>query len=192
MSLISKIEELDRSVFLVLNGAHTEWLDPVIYFATQRWVWVPLYLFLLFQVYRKYGLKPLFLVVVCVALMILFADQTANLFKNSVQRYRPCNNLELEGMVHIVNGYCSSAFSFFSGHATNSFAIAVFSGMILAPGKKKLFIFLLLWAAFVAYTRVYLGVHYPADIVAGALCGTLYAVLFAGLFKLVGTKMKLI
>lgn len=190
MSFIEKLEELDRAILLAINGSHTQWLDVIMYQGTQRLIWVPLYLFIAYLMYRRYGWNVFKIIVFTVPLLILCADQTANLFKEGIERYRPCNNLEIKEMVHLVNGYCSSAYSFFSGHASNAFAIAIFTITMLRK-NAYLVIGLLLWAAFGAYTRVYLGVHYPSDIVAGALVGGTYGYLFARLTKLAQRKFDL-
>lgn len=186
---MSGLEALDHSIFQLINGAHNEVLDFIMWHGTQRLTWVPLYLLLAYWIQRNYGWKPMIMVVIGVGLMITCADQTANLFKNTIQRYRPCNNLELMDTVHIVNGYCRESFSFFSGHATNSFAIALFATTMLWRTCKILG-WLILWASFVAYTRVYLGVHFPSDVFVGALFGSLIGWVFAKVTLLTLKKLE--
>ena len=126
-----------------------------------------------------------------IAVLILMTDQTTNLFKNVlVCRYRPCHNLEYGHLVHLVGDHCGGKHGFFSGHSSNSFAIAMFVAQLLR-GRKTMF-FILLWAAIVAYSRVYNGVHYPSDIVAGAMAGMLFGYLCSKLYLISGKKLNLV
>jgi undecaprenyl-diphosphatase len=145
-------------------------MDPIMYLISHKLFWIPLYLFLFFMVYRRRGFAGLGYFILAIALVVLCCDQlSSSVFKPYFARYRPCNNLEIQALVHTVLGRCGSGYSFISGHATNFFGLATLSG--LAIGGKWERGLLLVWAAAIAYSRVYLGVHYPSDITIGALLG---------------------
>ncbi|NNC81997.1 MAG: phosphatase PAP2 family protein [Flavobacteriales bacterium] len=168
--MFESLESIDRDLFLYINGWNHEFMDPLMYLVSNKLFWIPLYVFLLYMVYHKYGWKGLGYFAMGIALVILVCDQmSSTVIKPLVARYRPCNNLEIMDLVHKVNDRCGSGFSFVSGHATNFFGISVFTYRAL--NDKRFLIPLFIWAAVVAYSRVYLGVHYPSDVTAGALLG---------------------
>ena len=140
------------------------------YYATKSLLWIPLYCVFLFLLIRQYLWKTLWILLIA-AIMILISDQLANLFKETFHRLRPSHEQGL--MVHLVNAYKGGEFGFYSSHASNTFSIAVL--MIVLIGKKYRWFFVpaLLWCTFMSYTRVYLGVHFPGDILAGAIIGSL-------------------
>jgi len=167
--------EIDRDVFLFLNRLHTPWLDVVMPWITRTESWIPLYMFLIYLVIKDYR-KNCWAVLVGVALTILFADQvTGNLMKPFFERLRPSHDPSLEGLVHIVDGYRGGCYGFASGHAANTFGVATFVVTILSGHRWIRWMFL--WAGLMTYSRIYLGVHYPGDIVVGALVGIIGALL---------------
>jgi undecaprenyl-diphosphatase len=133
--------------------------------------WTPLFLVIFYLLQKKLGWKNFGYYVVFTAVLILLCDQTANLFKNSFQRLRPCNDDEIKGIIRIVKS--SSSFSFFSGHATNSMATAVFTYMILKKYYKHSYL-LFLFPLIFAYSRIYLGLHFPTDILTGYVFGATF------------------
>jgi undecaprenyl-diphosphatase len=167
---------LDKSLFLFLNGLHAPWLDQVMYWATQTLVWIPFYLFLLWLVVRKFGIRTLW-VLLFVVLMITAGDQLSGLFKEGVQRLRPSQDTSLTG-VHIVNGYRGGLYSFYSAHASNTFSLAVFLVLVLRRHYKWISAVLIPWAFILSYSRIYLGVHFPGDMLAGMVAGILLGLLF--------------
>jgi undecaprenyl-diphosphatase len=168
--------ELDQKLFLELNGLHTPWLDPVMFFLTRTTPWLPLYAFLLYLIIRAYG-KEAWAPVVAIALTILFADQfTSSFMKPFFERFRPSHEPALEGLVHIVNNYRGGRFGFASSHAANTFGVATLMWKVLTPYRPWIGL-LFPWALLVSYTRIYLGVHYPGDILVGGLVGFLSALL---------------
>lgn len=172
------ITSFDRSLFLLLNGLHTSWLDPVMMIISSKWVWIPFYLFLLYRlwvIYKRDCLK----ILLSVALLITLTDQTSGLIKDTVKRPRPTHQEGLSEMVHTVDGYKGGKFGFVSSHAANSFAIALFIGLLLSRKRSMTpLLGLIVWAFLVSYSRIYLGVHYPGDILGGALVGVIEAYLF--------------
>ena len=142
---------------------------------TKSLVWIPLYLIFFYLVIRQYKWKTI-LVVVAAALMILVSDQLANLAKETFQRLRPSNEPGLA--VHLVNAYKGGLYGFYSSHASNTFAIAVFMIMLTGKRYKWLWIIALPLAMLMSYTRIYLGVHFPGDILTGIIMGSLIGYLF--------------
>jgi undecaprenyl-diphosphatase len=189
MGFIDQIKEWDMDLFLGLNSHHNAFFDEVMWQASNKFFWIPLYLLFFYLIYRKYNWQTAAVSVLFAVLLIVCCDQIANLFKHGFERYRPCKNGDIGSMVHIVDGYCRSSFSFISGHACSHFGAAIFMGSIL--GNKKIFIALLFWAGLIAYSRIYLGVHYPSDVVCGAAIGSLIGYGIYRLFMFTIDKYKL-
>ena len=171
--MLEQLLELDTELFIYLNSLGSTTWDGLWLLITDELTFVPLYAILLFLIYKKFGLKPLLIMVLVIAAMITFTDQTTNIVKRSVLRFRPCACDDIMDMIRYIAERCSSNRSFFSGHASNSMAAAVFGGLVLRPYYKKLIFILLFWAFIVAYSRIYVGVHYPIDILCGMTFGAL-------------------
>jgi undecaprenyl-diphosphatase len=138
------------------------------YTLSGRLIWVPLYLAILIFLGIKYKRKFL-IILIFIILAATLADQSSVFVKNIVQRLRPCHEPSLTGIVHLINGECGGVYGFVSSHATNSFDVALLSLMFI---KKRWYtISIILWASIIGYSRIYLGVHYPADVICGSLLG---------------------
>jgi undecaprenyl-diphosphatase len=170
--------ELDKELFIFLNGFHSPLLDPVMLFVSEKAVWLPLYLYLAYLIFKDHNRDGWF-VLIGVTLTIVLADQIASSFmKPYFARLRPSHDPSLQSAIHLVEGYRSAGkFGFASSHASNTFGVATFL-FLLFKQTRRWIILLFFWAAFVTYSRVYLGVHYPGDILVGALVGVASA--FAG------------
>ena len=180
--MIDQLLEYDTELFLFLNNLGSEPWDNLWLIITNKLTFIPLYAILLFLLYKKYGLKSLLVFVVVVALMITFTDQITNVFKRGFQRPRPCGEGNLIDQMRFIAVRCGK-YGFFSGHSSNSMAAAVFAGLMLRQYYKYLIFVLLFWSAVVAYSRIYVGVHYPLDIVCGLTFGALAGFLFYKLGK---------
>lgn len=165
------LEQFDWNLFLYLNSHNSPFWDQVMWIISGKLVWAPLYLAIVWLFFRDSGRKTLIIFLFILAAITLSDQLSVHAFKDVFMRLRPCHEPALEGMVHIVNGKCGGQFGFVSSHAANSFTIALFSLLLL---KRRWFtISIISWAALVSYSRVYLGVHYPGDILGGALLGAL-------------------
>lgn len=179
--MLDQLLQYDKELFLFLNNLGSSTWDGLWLVITNKFTFIPLYAILLFFIYKRLGLKVLLLTILVVAVMIAFTDQITNLFKYIiVKRPRPCREEELQGIMRFVAPRCGR-YGFFSGHSANSMAAAVFAGLLLKPYYKKLIFILLFWSATVAYSRIYVGVHYPLDIICGMAFG---AIAGFGFYKL--------
>lgn len=156
---------------------------------TGRFSWIPLYIVLVVLVGLKFKKNALYIFPI-ITLLILLSDQTSvHLFKNVFMRLRPCHNPDIANLVHVVDG-CGGQYGFVSSHATNTFALAVFIGVLFKKHYNWLLPSMLIWAAVVSYSRVYVGVHYPGDILGGAVLGVIIANLVLWLLRLIDKKLK--
>lgn len=181
--------DLDTKLFLFLNGLHVAKLDPVMIFISGKFTWIPFYLILLYLVIRKYKWQSLWAILVIVMLVICSDQLSAHVFKPLFRRLRPCHNESIRDLVYLPTGHCGGKYGFISSHACNVFALAVFLTRIMKRKYKRVsrIVFILVmffWATIVAYSRIYLGVHYPGDILCGALVGALIGFLAGKLFFL--------
>jgi len=175
--LIELLKNWDTSLFLLLNGWHNPFLDFLMYWISEKWVWIPFYLILLLILIKEYKIRIL-IILLFIAVLITLSDQiSSSLFKECFKRLRPCYNPSLEGMVHLVKGHCGGMYGFVSSHAANTSALAFFLRLILKPNYGYLRWILIIWVAVVSYSRIYLGVHFPADVMGGIMLGVILAFL---------------
>ena len=180
--MIDQLLEYDTELFLFLNNLGSPTWDTLWLAITEKLTFIPLYAVLLFLLYKKFGAKSLLVFVVIVALMITFTDQITNVFKRGFMRPRPCGEADLIGHMRFIAVRCGK-YGFFSGHSSNSMAAAVFAGLMLKPYYKNLIFILLVWSVIVAYSRIYVGVHYPLDILCGLTFGAFAGFIFYKLAK---------
>jgi len=168
--------ELDRNIFLFINSHNSPFLDSVMWVISMKTAWIPLYLLMLYLLIRQYG-KRAWIIVLFVPLLIVITDHGASLIKDSVQRLRPCHEPSLAGLVHVVRGRCPGMYGFVSGHASNSFGLAALTSIMI---RRKWYTWVIFGCAIlISYSRVYLGVHYPGDVLAGGLLGLVAGIALA-------------
>ncbi len=186
--MLDLLLHIDRELFFFFNGLHSTLLDPVMYYISLKTFWIPFYLVLFLLCYRYYGWKVL-LIMVFVTLLITLSDQLSVFLKDSLQRYRPSRDADIQDFVHIVNDKRGGRYGFVSSHASNSFAFALFMIYLLKTHLRYIAPVMIGWALLKSYSRIYLGVHYPGDVLGGAILGVLCAWLVVELWKLMHKKI---
>lgn len=178
--MIEYLNRIDTQLFLALNGHYSPFADLLMYNVSKTLPWIPWYACIIYLLFRKYH-KPAVWMVVSLVLVVLLADQgTVVLFKNVFQRLRPSHQPALEGLVHLVKDKRGGDYGFISSHAANTFGVALLASMFY---KDKYFCAIAFtWALLVSYSRIYLGMHYPGDILCGWLFGAAVAYLVYTLF----------
>lgn len=183
--MFESIIQKDKELLIFLNNLGTEQWDPFWLFITNQLNWIPLFLFILFLVIQTFGWKRGGFIILSLILLVAFSDQFVNLIKNTTQRLRPNNNPDIKHFLRPFE-YSPRGFSFISGHATTSTFFTVFV-ILLFKKKYKYIYFMLIFPLLFAYSRVYLGVHFPIDISVGALTGCILANLYFLVFKKLDT-----
>ena len=178
--MLEKILDLDSYLFLYLNNLGSQYYDNFWIFLSRTEANVMVYLVILiayiYSINNKKRTKILFHLIIAIAILITISDQTSNLFKDSFQRLRPCYNELISDSLRLVKDSCGGRYGFFSAHASNSFSLAIFFGLLLRPSNRLLILLFAIYAFLISYSRIYLGVHYPIDILVGAIFGTINAI----------------
>jgi len=165
------LERLDQQLFLFLNSCNSPFWDKVMHMVSGIAIWIPLYLAILIYLGFRYKRKFIIILLFIILAAALADHISVHLFKNVFHRLRPCHEPSLEGLIHLVNGHCGGKYGFVSSHATNSFNVAIIS--LLFIRRRWFTISIILWALTVGYSRIYLGVHYPGDVICGSILGAL-------------------
>lgn len=185
------LDQFDKWLFLLINGANHPVLDDIMALVSLKWIWIPLYAFMLFALIKHHRFQSIYIVLFVVLLVTMSDQLSVHLFKNMFLRLRPCHSADLQGLVHLVNNHCGGQYGFVSSHAANVFGLTFFIGPFLNISQRFWMPFLIFWAIVVSYSRIYLGVHYPFDVTVGALLGIAVARFLLAVLKLLNEKYNL-
>ncbi len=188
MPTIEQLLQWDQELFLYLNNLGTPTWDWFWIFITHKFAAIPMYAYLLYLLYKNYNLKTLGITLVFIALLITATDQLANVFKDAFARPRPCKE-DFIAQGRFLMDYCGK-YGYFSAHAASSTALAIFLGNILKKWYKLAFPLLFIWAMLVSYSRIYVGKHYPGDVITGILIGSIIGFLFYKLHQISIKKLN--
>ena len=173
--MFEEILKLDSKLFLFLNNLGTTKFDAFWLSLSKIEANILMYLFLILLFFHIKKLSPKFLYIFyllfVIALMITITDQGANFFKDSFQRLRPCYNESILDSLRLVKENCGGKYGFFSAHASNSFSLAIFFGLLFKNRIRYMIIITTVYASLISYSRIYLGVHFPIDIIVGSSFG---------------------
>ncbi len=188
--MIDWLRHIDRVLFLFINAHHCEVADYIMWYFSYKYTWIPLYILILFLIFKYNKRKrAVFMTIFIIVAIGLSNFISSEILKNVVCRLRPTHVPELQSKIHLVRGYTGFLYGFASSHAANSITISLLSAWFLQ--SKKACIILTIWALIVSYSRIYLGVHYPGDIIGGLLVGIVVSIGTIKLFQIAEIKYNL-
>lgn len=186
--MLERLKDIDNSLFVALNGSDSVYWDAVMWLITKTTTWIPLLLILVYVIARNSDLRRFALIVTAMLLTVALADRlSSGLIKPLVMRWRPTHDATFLHTLDTVWGYTGGRYGFVSSHAANTFALFAFLSLVLR--SRLLSFFLLLWACVSSYSRVYLGVHFPGDILCGAILGLIVGLLVYLVYNSINRRM---
>ena len=181
--MLDRIKQIDTELLIFLNNLGNKSWDPLWVSITDKFTFLPLFILIIFFLFKKNGTKGLLVILLFISVLILFTDQFTNVVKDFTQRLRPCRLDELQGLLRDIDIRCGK-YGFFSAHAANSISVTIFIiNCVDESVKKFLKPVLILWVMIFSYSRIYLGVHYPLDTIFGLSFGVLSGFLFKYLYN---------
>ena len=181
--MLDRIKQIDTELLIFLNNLGNKSWDPLWVSITDKFTFLPLFILIIFFLFKKNGTKGLLVILLFISVLILFTDQFTNVVKDFTQRLRPCRLDELQGLLRDIDIRCGK-YGFFSAHAANSISVTIFIiNCVDESVKKFLKPVLILWVIIFSYSRIYLGVHYPLDTIFGLSFGIFSGFLFKYLYN---------
>jgi undecaprenyl-diphosphatase len=193
---LSTLEQIDRELLLALNGSHSLFADTLMMTFTSAWTWVPLYVSLFYVVIKNNENMQQILLILCSVVLCIFLSDgiSSGVIKPLTERFRPTQDPIIKYQIDVVNGYRGGMYGFFSSHAANTFSICIFLCLVIR--NRILTLALLSWSLLNCWTRIYLGVHYPGDILCGLIWGGIVGLfiyyIYLFLYKKISTDMNFI
>ena len=187
--MLENLNNLDTQLLLFFNHLNNPVLDFLFYWISDKWIWVPFYFFLALAIFKDKRFNFL-IVILFVAAVIAASDQIASaVIKENVMRLRPCHDPKISNEIHLVKGYCGGQYGFVSSHAANVFALASFLSELF-KSRIKLMRIIWIWAAIVSFSRIYLGAHFPGDVICGGFLGVVLGNIFWRIFVKTNNKYQ--
>ena len=187
--MLERLNEIDSQLFLMLNGSDSAYWDAVMWLVTKTVTWLPLLVVVVYVILKNTGWRQTLLIIFSMAIAVLLADQiSSSVIKPLVMRWRPTHDAVLASSVDTVFSYTGGRYGFVSSHAANTFALFALLSLIMR--SRLLTFWLFLWASVSSYSRIYLGVHYPGDILCGALLGLLIGWLTYLLYDFINSNLN--
>ena len=181
--MLDRIKQIDTELLIFLNNLGNKSWDPLWVSITDKFTFLPLFILIIFFLFKKNGIKGLLVILLFISVLILLTDQFTNVVKDFTQRLRPCRLDELQGLLRDIDIRCGK-YGFFSAHAANSISVTIFIiNCVDESVKKFLKPVLILWVMIFSYSRIYLGVHYPLDTIFGLSFGIFSGFLFKYLYN---------
>ena len=181
--MLERIKQIDTELLIFLNNLGNKTWDPIWISITDKFTFLPLFILIIFFLFKKNGTKGLLVILLFISVLILFTDQFTNVVKDFTQRLRPCRLDELQGLLRDIDIRCGK-YGFFSAHAANSISVTIFIiNCVDESVKKFLKPVLILWVMIFSYSRIYLGVHYPLDTIFGLSFGIFSGFLFKYIYN---------
>jgi undecaprenyl-diphosphatase len=188
--MFEQLKKLDKEILLFINSYHNSFFDSVMWFASDKTSWVPLYIFLCILLIWKYKQLAWLMVLLIIPLIVASDMFTSEILKPLTGRLRPSHHPGLENLLHYVNNYRGGLYSFPSSHAANTFALITYLCLITAKKIQWLPYLLIPFAVLVSYSRMYLGVHYPSDVLVGTIIGVLLGWIFYKIYFRLSNSLK--
>ena len=168
-NIIEILNNTDTSLFLFLNGFYNDYFDNFMFLYSEKFIWIPFYVAVVYQIIKLFERKSVWIILSLIVALTIADQVSSGLIKQLVQRLRPSQDESLTGLVHTVRGYIGGRYGFVSSHSANAMGFAFLTALIF---RNKIFtVSVVLWALITGYSRIYLGVHYPGDVLGGFIVG---------------------
>lgn len=186
--MINFLKHLDTEIFIRINSVHSDFFDKIMLLISGQILWLPYFALIIYLFFKKDKKIAVFGIILLIITIILSDFISVHAFKDVFKRLRPCHNPDIKNVVHIVNAHCGGNYGFVSSHAANFFSLAIFSSLNIR--KKYFTIAAFFIAVIVSYSRIYLGVHYPADVICGGILGVIIGFIFWKIYNIILLKIR--